>query len=79
MKAQRKAGMEKSVSHISSVDQIEHDVPPLLTDNIEPDRQTRHRLIEEAAYQRAAKRGFQNGSALDDWLAAEAEINAKHR
>jgi hypothetical protein len=33
-----------------------------------------HRMISEAAYFLAQQRGFQNGSALDDWLAAEALI-----
>jgi hypothetical protein len=33
-----------------------------------------HRMISEAAYFLAQKRSFQNGSALDDWLAAEALI-----
>jgi hypothetical protein len=34
----------------------------------------RHRLIAEAAYYRAEKRGFATGSELQDWLEAEAEI-----
>ncbi len=33
-----------------------------------------HRMIAEAAYFRAEKRGFARGRALDDWLLAEAEI-----
>lgn len=35
----------------------------------------RQRMIERAAYLRAERRGFQGGSALEDWLAAEAEID----
>lgn len=35
----------------------------------------RHRLIAEAAYYRALKRGFEGGNALEDWLAAEAEVD----
>jgi len=34
----------------------------------------RQTMISEAAYYRAAKRGFAPGRELDDWLAAEAEI-----
>lgn len=34
----------------------------------------RERMIAEAAYFRAQARGFQ-GDPLEDWLAAEAEIN----
>jgi hypothetical protein len=36
----------------------------------------RHRRIQEAAYHRAEKRGFDPGHALEDWIAAEAEIDA---
>lgn len=35
----------------------------------------RHRQIAEAAYFRAQKRGFEPGHELEDWLAAEKEIN----
>ena len=34
------------------------------------DETARHRLIAEAAYFRAAHRGFAPGAELDDWLAA---------
>jgi hypothetical protein len=37
---------------------------------------TRRALIAEAAYFRASCRGFRGGSNLEDWLAAEAEIDA---
>ena len=36
----------------------------------------RYRLIAEAAYYRAEQRGFTPGSELDDWLAAEIEVDA---
>lgn len=35
----------------------------------------RHAMIAEAAYFRAAQRGFAPGAELDDWLAAEAQID----
>lgn len=35
----------------------------------------RQRMIAEAAYYRAQARGFNGGDAIDDWLAAEREIN----
>lgn len=35
----------------------------------------RDRMIAEAAYYRAARRGFAPGHELEDWLAAEAEID----
>lgn len=35
----------------------------------------RRRLVAEAAYFMAERRGFVGGSPQDDWLAAEAEID----
>lgn len=35
----------------------------------------RQRMIAEAAYFRAAQRGFQGGDPVADWLAAEHEVN----
>ena len=37
----------------------------------------RHAMIAEAAYLYAEQRGFQGDAALDDWLRAESEINAR--
>ena len=34
-------------------------------------------LIAEAAYLRAQQRGFTPGHEIEDWLAAEAEVDAK--
>jgi hypothetical protein len=34
-------------------------------------------LIAEAAYFRAERRGFWGGGAVEDWLAAESEVDAK--
>jgi hypothetical protein len=34
-------------------------------------------LIAEAAYYRAEKRGFAPGYETEDWLAAEAEVDAR--
>ena len=36
----------------------------------------RLRLIAEAAYYRAERRGFAPGRELEDWLAAEVEIDS---
>jgi len=36
----------------------------------------RRRLIAESAYLRAERRGFQGGDPHEDWIAAEAEIDA---
>ena len=35
----------------------------------------RQRMIREAAYARYARRNFAEGHALEDWLAAEAEVD----
>ena len=35
---------------------------------------SRRRMIEEAAYYRAERRGFEPGYELEDWLAAESEL-----
>jgi hypothetical protein len=36
----------------------------------------RRQMIAEAAYLRAERRGFAPGGELEDWLAAEAEVDA---
>ena len=35
----------------------------------------RHRLVSEAAYHHFAERGYAEGSEIDDWSQAEAEID----
>jgi hypothetical protein len=39
----------------------------------------RHRLIQIAAYYIAQRRGFAPGSDIEDWLSAEAEVDAAFR
>jgi hypothetical protein len=41
---------------------------------IEPE--ARDAMVAEAAYFRSAHRGFEPGHEIDDWLAAESEIDA---
>ena len=36
----------------------------------------RHAMIARAAYYRSQQRGFARGYELDDWLAAEHDVNA---
>ncbi len=38
-------------------------------------RPERHRMISEAAYFRAERRGFAPGADMEDWLAAEADVD----
>jgi hypothetical protein len=42
-------------------------------DMIDPN--LRHRMISEAAYMLYARRGYEAGYDLDDWLQAEAEVD----
>jgi hypothetical protein len=37
----------------------------------------RYRMIAEAAYLRAERRGFAEGSPEQDWLEAEAEVDRR--
>ena len=41
--------------------------------------QERHRQIAELAYYKAEQRGFAPGHELEDWLAAEAEVDQASR
>ena len=43
----------------------------------EPTAESRYRLIAELAYCKAQQRGFEPGHELEDWLAAEAEVDLK--
>jgi hypothetical protein len=38
--------------------------------------EARHGIIAQAAYFRAQQRGFEPGRELEDWLTAEAEVDA---
>lgn len=38
--------------------------------------EARRAMIEQAAYLRAERRGFTGGGETEDWLAAEAEVDA---
>ncbi len=46
--------------------------PPMIASESE-----RRRMIEKAAYIRAERRHFAVGHELEDWLAAEAEVNSR--
>lgn len=37
--------------------------------------QSEHQLVATAAYYRAERRGFAPGHEVDDWLAAEQDVN----
>ena len=48
---------------------------PAFTNFVGPEH--RAALIAEAAYFRAQRRGFSPGNETEDWLAAEAEVDAR--
>ncbi|MGC1954930.1 MAG: TIGR01841 family phasin [Gammaproteobacteria bacterium] len=53
--------------------------PPAKTDTKQPVTPLeRWRMIGEAAYYQAEKRGFVGGNPMEDWAAAEQEIDAKY-
>ena len=60
-------------------------LPPKPTHNFFPLRfsppavseSERRSLIERAAYLRAERRNFANGNDVEDWLAAEAEVDGQ--
>ena len=49
--------------------------PPLQAPRIEISPDARRALVAEAAYLRAERRGFAYGNEVEDWLAAEAEVD----
>jgi len=46
------------------------------TTGITVSEDARRAMIEQAAYLRAERRGFSPGGEVEDWLAAEAEVDA---
>lgn len=60
-------------------------VPPTPTEapatdgKAQPSTEDRQRRIAERAYQIAERRGFTPGAELEDWLAAEREIDDESR
>lgn len=63
--------------HATSILQVE-DMPA--TDDV-PDLEpeVRYRMISEAAYHRYLDRGCADGYDVDDWLAAEADVERELR
>jgi len=51
------------------------EIAPAPARFVDPER--RAGLIAEAAFFRAEKRGFSPGHEMEDWLAAESEVDAK--
>jgi hypothetical protein len=49
--------------------------PFRFTRPLTPTQDERRALIADMAYKRAQRRGFEPGHELEDWLAAEAEVD----
>ena len=50
--------------------------PTVAKTRVKVTAEARHALISESAYLHAERRGFEPGHESEDWLAAEAEIDA---
>ena len=78
-KAPRKAAPAKPKTQAAKARRSDPVVPDngsaVAAPRISPEE--RHRLIAETAYFRASQRGFSGGAEVEDWLAAEAEIDGK--
>jgi hypothetical protein len=48
----------------------------LVAPSLEISPELRRTMIAEAAYWRAERRGFEPGHEMEDWFAAEAEVDA---
>lgn len=51
------------------------EVPAASSARIQVTHEARYRMICEAAYLRAERRGFMPGGEVEDWLAAEQEVD----
>jgi hypothetical protein len=77
---QRDAAVNDAEARDSGIDQMldTTDAPAAQDATFDADLTTegRRRMISEAAYYIAERRGFDGGFELDDWLQAEAEVEA---
>lgn len=74
--AEKKAkGAESASTRSGSINSEAHSSTAKSPSKIS--REERLHMIEQAAYFRAEQRGFSAGDEMQDWLDAEAEVNAK--
>ena len=76
-KGGRESTRTKRVSRRPAVRRQTSDLDPGQVSSPLQNQEGRHRMIAEAAYYRAEARGFREGDPVQDWLAAEAEIDAR--
>lgn len=72
--AKKPAAKTKTIAKKTRVSKAAKPAPAVSKSTVIPEE--RYKMIAAAAYLRAERRGFANGHALDDWIAAEAEIDA---
>jgi hypothetical protein len=79
LKKRRKQSDPKKAEKIGPTEPVEPkpatktEASPVTARSTSPDE--RRRMIAEAAYYRAQRRGFAPGGELEDWVHAEAEID----
>ena len=61
-------GAQPGIEVVETAEVAEHSAPPAAT---------REQRIAERAYLRAEQRGFAPGGEVEDWLAAERELDAQ--
>jgi hypothetical protein len=61
-----------------NIDRLEEEAEAAVeeTRRAPPTAQEREQMVAVAAYYRALKRSFEPGHEVEDWLEAEAEVNA---
>jgi hypothetical protein len=61
-----------------NIDRLEEDAAAAIEESARraPTPQEREQMVAVAAYYRALKRNFEPGHELEDWLEAEAEVDA---
>lgn len=74
VKKQGLPSIEAPLSGIASI-----AMPQNNSDSTASSPEERQRMIAEAAYYRAERRGFDGGDQTQDWLEAEAEVDARLR
>jgi hypothetical protein len=64
-----------------SIDRLEDVAAPVVSERVAaaPTPRERDQMIAVAAYYRAQRRNFEPGHDLEDWLEAEAEVDASLR
>ncbi|MGD0504488.1 MAG: DUF2934 domain-containing protein [Steroidobacteraceae bacterium] len=63
--------MQNKTAHYSNFDPLRFSLPPTRAP------EDRQRMVAKAAYFLAERRHFQPGHELEDWLAAEAEVDRR--